>query len=746
MHYIGNASIANYSCEYRLANVVGAAVIAVVATNVALSIFFQWRASWTDSWWKRMLSGALLAGAVSGMHWCASTGTSYRLLRLHRGNRFSRNTVILVLVILSVTAALTVAGVIIRGTWVARGNARKTRHVTLAAAIFDRTGRILVRPDGLLPSEKITDMYVEKTASDTFSIENPLFQWMFQASRNWSSINGAMDYMDAHIAHLSHDGRGRDVRLVSENGQLIEHYEVISRELFCLAANRLATRLKERLIDVGILWDDILPTGKARQYQSREDQGDSCEKGEATGTRGSQSGCGSLIVLVRRLEHSHDAERLEAAGFRFADVRHVSGIIGSRMQIETADLRQTLTDMAAYAESNTMIDPMVHLGFFGIRARVDGHGFDVLVEKGARNLLPAAKLPLERLEPWHTDFLRRYEGAKMPLLQQRLSEVSSRHSPLEAHFASLLIDALGTLRGRVDNQLLEEATLSCQTVQVPCRSRPELPGAGECTMMVLHLMIPIHYSLDGSGCDFIPLSFFKVHQMAYEDSPFHTAFTQQLYRELVPTIQELPAITQIPSHQRVPWGRRRSSHTSTRRFTPYLRDWRSSTRHPVDVGVEGSPAFAMRRLVSRGISEKRSVITLHPWRPGRSDTKSPKSAMGTKRGVWPMSRLGGILVSQDIKVAISRAEEGRSQSPQGCRESRSQSPPPSRRAPAPSPTRCGYTGAESSSHRSALELHPKANSEQHLGQILVSTVVASGNGQEMMTFVDELFSTCVRQR
>lgn len=645
MHYIGNASIANYDCEYNLANVMGAAVIAVVATNVALSIFFQWRASWTDSWWKRGLSGVVLASAVSGMHWCASTGTNYRLLKLHQGSRSSQNTVLLVFIILSFVAALTAAGLVARATWAARSNARKTRHVALAVAIFDSCGRILVRPDGLLPSEKITDTYIEKTASDTFSIENPLFQWMFQASRNWNSISGMIAYMDAHVAHLPRDGRGRSVRLLSENGQRIEHYEVIFRELFCLAAESLATRLKERLVDMGVLWDDILPTGKARQYHSRDDQGDYCEKGDSASARGSQSGCGSLVFLVRRLERSYDAERLEAAGFRFADIRHVCGIIRSKMQIEATDLRQTLTDMAAYTERNTMIDPVVYLGFFGIRARVDGHGFDILVEKGARNLLPASKLPLEHLETRHANFLRRYDGSRIPPLQRKLAEASKGESLLEAHFASLLMDALGTLSGRIDDQIIEEATLSCRTVQVPCRPRPGLDVADECTMIVLHYMIPIHYSLDGSGCEFIPLSLFKLHQMAYKDSPFQAAFTQHLHRELVPTIRELPATTQNPSHQRAPWGWRRSSHTSTRRLTPYLRDWRNSFRHPVDVERNRTPG--MRRLVSRGSSDKRSLIRLNSWGLGRSNTK----------GVF-----GGILVSQEIKVAVSRAEEARSHS------------------------------------------------------------------------------------
>lgn len=78
MHYLGQAGIANYTCVYSISHVAGAAVIAVIASVTALSIFFVFRAGWTNSAWKRGLCAIVLAGAVSGMHWLASVGTRYR--------------------------------------------------------------------------------------------------------------------------------------------------------------------------------------------------------------------------------------------------------------------------------------------------------------------------------------------------------------------------------------------------------------------------------------------------------------------------------------------------------------------------------------------------------------------------------------------------------------------------------------------------------------------------------------------
>ncbi|KAI1348575.1 hypothetical protein F5Y01DRAFT_210507 [Xylaria sp. FL0043] len=750
MHYLGNASIANYSCQYDRGNVIGSAVISVVASNVALAIFFLWRASWTNSWWKRGLSGVLLASAVSGMHWDASTGTHYRLVKLNTNGQFSRNTVVIVVTVLSFVAALIVAGVVVHGTWVVRSNAKKARHVVLAAAIYDRAGRILVSPDGLLPSEKITDTYIEKAPSDTFSIENPLFQWMFQASRNWGAMSEMITSMANHVTYLPGNSRGRSVRLISENGQLIDHYDVVFRELFCLAAASIANRLKEPFSNVGVLWDEILPTGEFRQHSPRENPGDLSERGESLSINESQGGRGSLMILVRRLEHSSDVDRLEAAGFRFTNVPQISSIIRSGMKIKTPDLTRILSDLATYAE-HTMMDPAVHLGFFGIRARVSEYGFDVLVERGARNLLPSLKLPLERLEPWHTEFLRQFDGLNVPSLHKALRDASKSRTKNEAEFARTLTDAISVLCTRIDNRrILDEATLSCRTVQVPCEPRDGSTAAQECTMIVLHSVIPIHYSLSGQSCEFIPLSFFKIHQMVHKNSPYQAAFTQHLHRELVPTIKGLPAtINTPPSRQQGPRGPQRDWRYGVRRLARNALSRKNSAFRAVD--AEGNPIpIKLGSKLSSGSSNQSSTLEL--WNREESGIKMndtlPERSMGMKKAVRNVSSLGGILVSQEIKVAISRVDETDGRSLGNSRSSRDQCPPPTppSQPAAASPKRSGHarTKTEASSRGVELEsLPPSANdSNGYARPTLGLTAEASGSVVEVKTFVDELFSAC----
>lgn len=97
MHYLGNASISNYRCDYLASFVAGSVVIAAVASSVALALFFVFRSSWNNSWWKRIGCAVVLAGAVSGMHWCAVMGTRYTLTRVNsNADISSRNTTVIV--------------------------------------------------------------------------------------------------------------------------------------------------------------------------------------------------------------------------------------------------------------------------------------------------------------------------------------------------------------------------------------------------------------------------------------------------------------------------------------------------------------------------------------------------------------------------------------------------------------------------------------------------------------------------
>jgi NO-binding membrane sensor protein with MHYT domain len=167
MHYVGQLGISNYDCTYRIPNLIGAAVIAAVASVIALGVFFRLRESWTDSWWERSLCGAGLACAVSGMHWTATIGTTYTF---KRGNAIpgsqSQISTIVVSTILSVLACVILLCFALVATRKKQIYKTRAQQLVLACAYFDEAGRVMVTAQGGLPCTMITNHYIEKVSFD----------------------------------------------------------------------------------------------------------------------------------------------------------------------------------------------------------------------------------------------------------------------------------------------------------------------------------------------------------------------------------------------------------------------------------------------------------------------------------------------------------------------------------------------------------------------------------------------------
>ncbi|KAH8661704.1 hypothetical protein BGZ61DRAFT_539517 [Ilyonectria robusta] len=476
MHYLGNASIANYVCVYRPAYVIGSAIIAVVASIVALAMFFVFRAAWASSWWKLAISAVILAGAVSGMHWCAAVATQYRLINSKpEGNGPSRTATVIVVICL--------------------------------VTIFDKSGRILVTTDGLIPSTLVTDSFLEKHSKEGFNIGHPLFHWMFHASRNWGGISGLIGGMRHHLAVLPHSGRERDgrhgIRLIDERGEMIGDYDVIFRELFCLAAASLADRLRDNITSAGVLWDEILPTGAlGKRSRSQLQQNSSWDTSSDHGSLSENLGAdvekginlweqeyagGSLMFLVRRIESDRDAERYVSAGYRFAETQQVSCIIRTSMQIKSAGFDQKLRDMVSYTTRQKNTHAGVQLGFFAIRARPNSLGFEIMVRKGARDMLPSMSLPMSKLRDWHMEFLRRFENLTVSELLRALTEEDfSSQSPKEGEFAGQLVEVIEGLREWTQETLFNEATLTSTVVELPSMGDYSSKRSTMITMRLMH--------------------------------------------------------------------------------------------------------------------------------------------------------------------------------------------------------------------------------------------------------------------
>ncbi|EAQ91785.1 hypothetical protein CHGG_00020 [Chaetomium globosum CBS 148.51] len=646
MHYLGNASINNYRCDYIAAFVGGSIVIAAVASTVALSLFFVFRSSWTNSWWKRAGCAVVLAGAVSGMHWCAVMGTRYTLIHVNsNSDNSSRNTTVIVTACLSFAACLIMAGLAIYSARVRKGYANRAQRITLAAAVFDEHGRILVTPDGFLPSEVVTSTFLQK-------IHN-------------------------HLAGLPHSGRNvrTGIELVDKEGHIIENYDTIFCELFCVAASALARQMNEDLVNAGILWDEIVATGGhlaagsiSQASTSTRSQttapsikhglDDMAEKGVKPTNR---NGHGHLMFLVRRVDSSH-VDHLAASGYCFAEPRQVSHIIRSKMQIRSNRLEEKLKGMERYARGN-LLEPGVHVGLFAVRTQVHQMGFDILVRKQARNLLPSMELPLDRVEPVHLEFLRRLEGMSLGALHRRL-ERASELPPRDAHFASLLLDAIRNLRTSVQDPVFDNAKLVCKVTQVPCTPPASDARPATCAFVAFTHMIPIHVRVDTPAYEFIPLPFFKTQQLVYKNSPHNAAFARSVHRKISPILDSVSPDSKLREPSR--W----------RRFITvpgYVLFSRSGLPGQTSAPNQLRPR---RPDAVKSVSTSREHVALTPYDESvssllyagnggdselASDRKTPSEISESIKPVRKQQpakmSFGGIMISQEVTVDVEEATE-----------------------------------------------------------------------------------------
>lgn len=674
MHYLGNASIRNYHCVYAPANVIGAAIIAVSASTVALALFFVFRAAWNVSWPRRIGCMAVLAGAVSGMHWCAALGTGYRLRKDAQnqgGPGDSRTSTVVVVIFLAVAAAgiMLLAAMLTARTM--RRYASKAQQITLAAAVFDSHGRILVSPDGLLPSERVTETFPQRGHDDFFSLAHPLFHWMYRASRNWSSVAALLPWMVAHLDALPqrqhHHHERSKTPLFEENGQLVEGYDVIFRELFCLAASTLAGRMAEDVVNMGTLWDEIFHTGIEARPGTRmsstldvaaADAGakgarsdDDLSRLECGTARPDTYGQGCLMFLVRHVNSAAAAAKLEAAGFRFADTHRVVDIIKTSMQIKTRRLEVTLREMAAHTNGlEGLAVPGLHVGLFAVRARLDKFGFDVVVDAMTRSTLPSRAMPYRNIDSEQREVLTRLNGLPLQSLLLRLASFQDA-TPHQVEFAAHLRASITRLRADLDdNPALDAATLSHTVVQVPClrltNGKEDNGSAHTASLITLQLVLDINARFRCPRAVFVPLQFLRVHQLVADNTPHQAAFSRALHREMSAVMAVLPPTLLTKKKKRGNNTRATSPSSSTRKLKDAAamdEDYPPRPHHDPDFNP-ACHASAFDDDDDDDTSNDSHDATLAPP-PSRDLAQSAKPSF-----------FGGIMVSNEIAIQVDEVK------------------------------------------------------------------------------------------
>ncbi|KAJ5356338.1 hypothetical protein N7517_010947 [Penicillium concentricum] len=529
MHYVGQLGISNYRCSYNVANVVGAAVISIFSSTAALGIFFRWRASWTDSWWRRGICACLLAGAVSGMHWTAAVGTVYldHDRRIMTGTQLSRSQVVIVCTVLACVACLILSMCAILAGRNRRKSTTRAHQLVLACAYFDPTGRIMVTTQATLPTRKIVDHYIGRTfKDDDLTRTHPTFLWAFRATRNWPVVKDLVPFMrnrlNSEESAIEKHMLSRGV-FMDKDTELQTDFDTLFKQLFCVTAQELSDELRLPLQDLGTLYDDVLSTAIPISRLSR-----------AMGRSSLRTGKGQLMFTVRQLQ-KHEAARLKSQGFRFATIEHVTGMLSRRIHVPEASLGTSLRDMRDYASSNRGFDEGVHLVSFMMRPTIHDH-FEILTAKGVGNPLPSATLPMKQLQVHHLELISHMEGWSMDACIRYLDSAAAAQAfPNLSEFRTNLTKSIITLSKTIPEDMRGAAQLSSRPLTAPCHSapsNPETPIQNNCTILAFCVVGTLDTQISNPDYTFTPFRLFRVQQQINEVLTDRDDFARELGQEL----------------------------------------------------------------------------------------------------------------------------------------------------------------------------------------------------------------------
>lgn len=323
-----------------------------------------------------------------------------------------------------------------------------------------------------------------------------------------------------------------ELRSLSTAGSSAD-YSTLFRELFCVAAKDLADMIQEPLEDIGSLYGNIMNTGtlskaaklKIRGLRRGRSAMDTAERGQSP----SLFGRGQLLFVVR-LANRCDSSRLQAAGHRFANISNVVDSLARSMEVTREELLPQLETMRASANGELFLAPGVHLACFALRP-IFHRGFDVLVCKDAKHLLPTTFLTASKFEPWQLDILQRMDNltvtACCELLRARRMLVDER----EHTFAGELLEGITQLAEKIDNPFFGEARLVAHLIQAPTNST-STHALQDAFVLSFRVIADAHeHTSLNDRYEFSPLKFFLCQQHAYYNCPDNRLFARKIHRE-----------------------------------------------------------------------------------------------------------------------------------------------------------------------------------------------------------------------
>jgi len=317
--------------------------------------------------------------------------------------------------------------------------------------------------------------------------------------------------------------------------ELSANFALIFKQLFCVAAQRLANHLHEPLERLGVLFEEPLDTGTIHVSALANGIDGGASSGRYQSIEGESSAGpqmfarGKYLFLNRQLTKD-EAAKLASVGYRFASVGQVAELLARNLQIERTTAVARFERMRLSVSADRLPPPGVHLACFIVRPSVY-EGFEILVPATTQSRLPFSTIRSDDLTQLQIQQLRGLENLTINEILRVLVD-SSSSLQFDEEFRRQLYNSFVKLVDVVgDPHLTKGAKFSAKEFQIPCRPSLHPASPGSCTLLLVRLLCNIHTSPTKQNLTYVPLSLFSAQQQLESDDPSDKSFSRKLKME-----------------------------------------------------------------------------------------------------------------------------------------------------------------------------------------------------------------------
>jgi hypothetical protein len=320
----------------------------------------------------------------------------------------------------------------------------------------------------------------------------------------------------------------------------VEDFALIFKELFCVAADGLASNLNLPLDRLGVLFEEPVSTGTVSQSKNtraamsgRKPSSTFSREDLERGVGNAVFHKGQFLFVVQQLE-KHEVDHVAAHGYRFAGIAQIAELVSKSMQVPAEEFSSCLDRMKDYSVPGNHMEPGIHIAAFILRPKITD-GFDVLVPIKTKHHLPTVALPFETLSSRQLRMLEDLNDRSIVDILQELL-IKEGWEEAEQNFRWQFYWAINKLMEAVGHQsFMTQAKFSAKVVQAPCHGTLPAPfddGRNEhCSVLSFRMITSIHDRPPNDSLTYASLKFFNAQQQVLDRVACGAAFVRDAREE-----------------------------------------------------------------------------------------------------------------------------------------------------------------------------------------------------------------------